>query len=452
MPLTPQQFYRATNPGKTLNIANLPDKNYYIDFSAVRGGEMITELKDRITWTEENEFTCNLFTGHIGCGKSTELLRLKKELEEENYHVIYFEADEDLDMGNVEVSDILLSIARRTSRELEGLSQKSEGGWKGLMQNAKKLLLTEMKMDAKGEIPGVGKFNLGVDFDNNVEVGLSTVIGSIKTQTRKNTDLRDRLKNYLEPKTDGLLDVLNQGLFEPINQALQKQTKSGLVVIIDNLDKLINVERSNGKLQSNYLFVDRGNDLSSLCCHLVYTMPLALRYSDDYPVIEQKFKTTPIVLPMIPVCDRTGQDNKQGMERLQQMVLARAFPDLDEAERLSKIPEIFDGYEPLEELCRVSGGHVRNLLILLESWIIKEKKFPLSLQGLKAVIVNQMIEKTPQITPDEWQLLRRVQQEKDLAGDQDYTKLIRTLSVYEYRDDRGAWYEVNPILVRTGKL
>jgi hypothetical protein len=196
MSLTPQQFYNATNPAKTLDISKAEDKSYYVDFSSVRGGELIAELKDKITWSED--FTCHLFTGHIGCGNSTELYRLKSELEAEKYHVIYFEATDDLDMNNVEVSDIFLAIARRTAQELETLMKQAESRWQGVMQKAKHLLFTEIKLDVKtGEIPGVGKFELGVDFDNNVNVGLSTILGEIKAQSRKNANLQDRLRNYL---------------------------------------------------------------------------------------------------------------------------------------------------------------------------------------------------------------------------------------------------------------
>ncbi len=119
MNLDIKKFYQATNPSKTLDITNPDDRKYYIDFSSVRGGQIIEELKNRIAWADENEFTCNLFTGHIGCGKSTELLRLKKELEDEGFHVVYFESDEDLDIGDVDISDILLAIARRVSQSLE---------------------------------------------------------------------------------------------------------------------------------------------------------------------------------------------------------------------------------------------------------------------------------------------------------------------------------------------
>ena len=119
MNLDIKKFYQATNPSKTLDITNPDDRKYYIDFSSVRGGQIIEELKNRIAWADENEFTCNLFTGHIGCGKSTELLRLKKELEDEGFHVVYFESDEDLDIGDVDIIDILLAIARRFSQSLE---------------------------------------------------------------------------------------------------------------------------------------------------------------------------------------------------------------------------------------------------------------------------------------------------------------------------------------------
>ncbi|MGB6298829.1 MAG: ATP-binding protein, partial [Rivularia sp. (in: cyanobacteria)] len=72
-----RKFFQATNPSKTLVIANAEDEKYYIDFSSVRGGKIIQELRYNITFFSPDSPTCVLFTGHIGCGKSTELLRLK---------------------------------------------------------------------------------------------------------------------------------------------------------------------------------------------------------------------------------------------------------------------------------------------------------------------------------------------------------------------------------------
>lgn len=56
------------------------------------------------------------------------------------------------------------------------------------------------------------------------------------------------------------------------------------------------------------------------------------------------------------------------------------------------------------------------------------------------------------ITDDEWELLRQVQQRKQVSGDDGYQVLVRNLFVYEYRDRDGSWFEVNPILAEAGRL
>jgi thymidylate kinase len=61
------------------------------------------------------------FTGHIGCGKSTELQRLKAELEEQGFRLVYFESSQVMDMADVDITDILLAIARQVSESLEAI-------------------------------------------------------------------------------------------------------------------------------------------------------------------------------------------------------------------------------------------------------------------------------------------------------------------------------------------
>ena len=445
MNLDIKQFYRATNPSKTLDINNPEDKKYYIDFSSVRGGEIIEELKNSITWADE--FTCNLFTGHVGCGKSTELLRLKKELEEEGFHVVYFESDEDLDMGNIDISDILLAIARRVSKSLEEEeSYQDSGGFQNLLKGAKKLLMTEMKISAKGTIPGVGDLGIEIDDEEDFKVSFSTAIGEITAGSKKNRDLQARLRAYLEPKTDGILTVLNQGLFIPTAQRLKELGKEGLVVIVDNLDRLQNIIKANGRFLSQYIFADRATDLTRLQCHLIYTIPLALRYSDDYGLIKERFKGLPNILPMVPVKLRDGNIHPEGIKLLQDMILARIPKSEREKEESEIIQQVFGSSETLDYLCIISGGHVRNLLIILNSWIRKAKKIPLSHNKLEEVIVEQRTEMIGTITKYEWELIRRVQEKKQLAGDNDYNKLIHNRFVFEYRDKEGSWYDINPVL------
>ncbi|MCI5132360.1 MAG: hypothetical protein D3904_12785, partial [Candidatus Electrothrix sp. EH2] len=53
-----------------------------------------------------------LFTGHRGCGKSTELLRIADYLHHpDRYYVIHLDCLEKLDINNLKYSDVLLALA-----------------------------------------------------------------------------------------------------------------------------------------------------------------------------------------------------------------------------------------------------------------------------------------------------------------------------------------------------
>mgnify|MGYP000724551841 CR=1 FL=1 len=92
------KIYNAFNPARPLEA----NDRFYVDCSEVRGDESIfRELGKKIIFSEES--TCQLYTGHRGVGKSTELLRLKDYLEKKGCFVVYFQADqEDIDSEDSE--------------------------------------------------------------------------------------------------------------------------------------------------------------------------------------------------------------------------------------------------------------------------------------------------------------------------------------------------------------
>ncbi len=158
-----------------------------------------------------------------------------------------------------------------------------------------------------------------------------------------------------------------------------------------------------------------------------------------------RFGREPQALPMVPVQLRAGGEYKEGMAQLQQMVLARAFPDIHPVQRVDLIPEIFDSPETLERLCRVSGGHARNLLMLVSHCLVRDDP-PLSRDCIEGVIRQRRNELTLGITEDEWDLLRQVAQQKSLRGEERYQILVHNMFVFEYRDSEGSWFDINPIL------
>ena len=471
MGLDLRKFYQATNPSQVLQADSPEDDKYYIDFSEVRGGRIIEELRDNITFFNPDSPTCELFTGHIGCGKSTELLRLKAALEKAEFHVVYFESSQDLEMGNVDIGDIMLAIARRVTESIESLEKISlpqPKGFQRIINGALKVLQTEIDLSAEAALPGVGKISASsagefsmkaglpgigeVKASNDEGVSLVLGIGKITAKAKNSLELRKKLKDYLEPQTGSILEIINTELIEPSVEKLKQYGKKGLVVIVDNLDRVENIIKAWGRPQPEYLFVDRGEQLRQLKCHLIYTMPLSLMFSNDYNRLTSRIVMEPKVLPMVPVRLRNGSECVLGMKNMRQMVLARAFPDLDPEQRLGLISEVFDTPETLERLCQISGGHVRELLQLLRSLIMKERKLPLSRAFLERVIQDKSNKMQLGVDDQEWELLRKVQKTQEVKGDQEYQILIGTRLVYEYHDSQGYWFQVNPILAESGNL
>lgn len=444
-----REFRRATNPNKTLNVKNAQDKAYYIDFASVRGGAIIRKLKEKITYWYPNEPTCSLFTGHIGCGKSTELLRLKTELEDSKFHVIYFESSEDLEIADVDIADVLLVIARRITQNLEENQIKLEAtGFRRLLQNVWQGLNAEVESFKVG-IPQVG--DLGFTNEKG-KFSLAFGMGKITARAKSDPKLRQQLNQYLAPQKMDLIRTINQELLEPGIAQLKEREKEGLVVIIDNLDRVENTLKPFGKSQQEYLFIDQGEYLKKLNCHLVYTMPQDLIFSNSFGRLGNRFGEDPHVLPLIPVKFKDGRKHEEGMELLRQMVLARAFPNLKPQQRLERITEIFDSADTLDRLCQASGGHVRDLLMLLNTLIMEESKFSLSESKLEVVIRSRRNKMTLAISDLEWKLLRQVKQRKKVSDDMGYQKLIRSHFVFEYLENDESWFDLNPILIGASEL
>ncbi|MFB2770066.1 P-loop NTPase fold protein [Pelatocladus sp. BLCC-F211] len=429
-----QRFYQACNPSKTLVMGDASDRQYYIDFSDVRGCKIVEELQRTIVRISPDDPTCQLFTGHIGCGKSTELQRLKTELEQTGFHVVYFESSQDLDMADIDVSDILLSIARQVSTSLEGINIKEKSGYfANLFREIGDFLQTPIELSAEAE--------------------LSLGIAKISAKTKDSPQLRNQLRQYLEPRTNSILQAINEELLDKAVQHLKQRGQKGLVVIVDNLDRVDMRPLASGRSLPEYLFIDRGEQLRRLKCHMVYTIPLALIFSNEYETLKNRLGggIAPKVLPMVLVRQRDGSDYEPGISLLRQLVLTRAFPEVSWNARLGLITELFDHPQTLDRLCRISGGHIRNLLGLLYSCLQRQDP-PFSQDCLEAVIKDYRDDLLLAIDEQVWELLLEVVNQQSVKGESDYQTLLRSMFVFEYRDSTGRWFGISPALAETEKI
>ena len=435
MTLDIKKLREAINPIKPLFKENVQqDEKYYIDFSPVRGAELVEELKKNIVQSPQP--TYQLFTGHIGCGKSTELRRLKAKLQKENYHVVYFDYLNELELEHVDLGDILLRIASQVSDSLKAVNITVQAtGFRQIIQNIANVLRINLK-SFEISVPGIDKVTV-----KNGEWSIPIGIAKITIEAKKDRSILDLLKKDLELQVNKILNKINQELILPAIEQLQNNGKQGLVVIVDNFEK---IETYWTISQQEHLFIDQYHILQGLECHMVYTMPLELMFSSSVGPLRNYWQ--PKILPMVPVKLDDGSDCKEGRALLRQMVLARAFPELKPNERLEKIAEMFDEPQTLDRLCYVSGGHPRNLLKLLLNCIFNQDKTPISSETLEKVIAEECSSQEKGVEENDWNLIYQVYKNKGVGGNEKYSILIRTLLVYEYQLKQKSWFDINPIL------
>ena len=445
-----QRFFEACTPDYSLDLANPKDSQYYIDFSTVRSDRVIQRLMRTIN--RSTQTTCQLFSGHIGSGKSTELFCLKAELQKEAFYVVYFDCKDNLDLSSVDVTDVLMAIAQRVSDQLEDDQIYLESqSFRKFLQDAVEFLNHPIDLLLRGaDIKVARDTESSPNQQGKYEFSLSASIASITTEARKDKNLHDRLRQYLAPRTQTLLNVINEELLKPATAILKQRGKRELVVIVDSLDRVSSQLNAAKQPQDEALFIHQGADLRRLSCHLVYTIPLVLLFTNDRTILIDRLGggTQPTRLPMVPVKSRDGAVHKEGLRLLRQMVLRRAFPDLTDEERLERLAEVFDCSETLDRLCLMSGGHVRKLMSLLYGCLQLEDP-PLSRGCLDEIIRNDRDSLVDSVAEYEWKLIIQAARQKAIQSDTQFKTLLPSMLFFEYQDEQGRWFGLNPILTET---
>lgn len=168
--------------------------------------------------------------------------------------MVYFAADEeDIDSEDAQYTDILLACTRRLLKDLKEIASPRpildwlESRWEDL----KDLALTPIEFKSMV-----------------VEVQLAQ-FAKLTANLRAVPELRQKIRQKIDPYTVTLIQVLNEFLADPKKNLLSKG-KTQLVVIVDNLDRMVLVKDGD---RTNYeeVFLDRSEQLQALDCQ-IYTV------------------------------------------------------------------------------------------------------------------------------------------------------------------------------------
>lgn len=317
----------------------------YVDISKGRRSSALPQLRVRLedaaAAVDALGFVKLALTGHRGCGKSTELLRLEHDLAS-SFTSLHLYADEQL-LGDYDYTYLFLwlvdQLVQHFEKQLElPLREKLVADvveWFGeVVTEHDETVRKEIGLTTEAEAGGkVNWFGL--------RLGLFAKLQSmIRGSHEKRVQIRQTLQRY----STELVDNVNLLLDDAHERLASGNQPPQLLIVVDNLDRLrFDV--------SEPLFFQNGDLLSQLRAHVIYTVPVAIALSPRN--IRGVFPFT-YTLPMVRVHNKQNRTERAGLDALVEMIAGRV-----------ELDALFTSAKVVRHLAKMSGGSVRDLMRLV---------------------------------------------------------------------------------------
>ena len=377
---------------------------------------------------EPAKFCTILFTGHRGCGKSTELRRIEKQVQSD-YYIVYLEADVELDINDAEYTDLYLLIIKKVADELYKLGAKFddkllrqfESWFKDITQeteeSVEKSISMQVETEAGFKIPFISKL-------------LTKLLAQIRGSQKQKQTIRKTLQKDIS-RLQADINLLLADAFKKLKEK-KPQYEKGFLIILDNLDR---IPPNVGK----HLFFDYAAQLQALQTTIIYTVPISAVYSDEN--LNKTFGS-PNIMPMVNIYEFNADQwdlyyKEDKLESLANLIKQRV-----------NIDAVFESRQQLLELVKASGGHVRQLMQMTANACLTAagRKHDKVMAEDVIYVVNQEQFNFERINLNEYYpVLAKVCLTKDINKDEVGQKLLFNLSVLEY-NGVNRWNYINPVL------
>lgn len=399
------------------------DEVLHEDLSAIRGGDRLGKIVRNIRRAGGTP-TLHFLSGHLGSGKTTELLRMKQRLETAERDqplttTLFLDADTMLDRNDVDLEDILVALWGLVYDQApEAAAKVLTPIWKDQIGKALKTIVTNL------EAPEA----------------LKKLLGDIRFP---GVEQKQKLRVALGSVTPALIEGLNKAL-EVIGQLPGNDEAGPIVVLIDNLEKLSQGQRAGVER----LYLERMGTLKSLEAHLVITVPLYLCYAAAGASLIGLYGGEIVVVPMIEVRRRVsdgGGDNPAGLAAMAHLLGKRVqFEALFEEKT-----------EAATRIARYSGGCIRHALRLVSGAVNEHDAPPVTAASVDraAGIVQADFERAlPEAYVPVLKQIASNNRFPDDCKEEVKRDLLLNLFVLEYQNGHpDPWYAVHPLVERCRK-
>ncbi len=365
-----------------------------------------------------------LFSGQLGDGKTTILRQLQGELEKQGQLVAFGEATNQMELGDLEYDDLILALVAVVDIALRERFQADLEGprFRQLWEELVRIAQLEVKLEGAAEV------KLGP---------LAKLTATVKDAPDLRLQVRQRLRQARNPT---FLDICNDYLRQAQELAREHGYRS-VVVLLDALDRMPETDVSGRENPDLRLFKGQATYLKDIDCRVIYTIRLETVHQADFQV---EYGHPPFIVPMIPIRHQRGTTHEEGLSRLRQIIEKRL-------QRIGTCVEAaFDEVSSVDGLCRSSGGHLRDLMALMQSVcseaLAAHPDLPFRADDVALAIRNFGADRRWQARGHQ-EALTRVAESHSLEGieREECRYLLHNRLVYEYFDGN-YWYDVCPLI------
>jgi len=409
------RFIQAVQDTRPLDVSKPEDKQRYVENLQQRN--VLGRLKSEITHREGDGVY--LFTGQIGSGKSTELLRLKAQLEGPQCKVFYCDLGDWLNLSApVDLAAMLLGLI---------------GSW----------------IDTVGTLHGKRTpIERLTDFLNRTNISLNGMtlggdIGAAKAQLQLalKTDeaFRKQLEDTLKNNVASFVRQAHHFVAELVADICAQHEKC--VLIADSLEKIrgYGVEAEKVYESVERMFVSEGAALRLPGVHVVYSVsPFLLSQNPQLP--SELGQGTVMNMPSVHVFKKKSTElDADGVKQMTAMIGLRY------ANWAQFIPQTL-----LEQLIRDCGGDLRDYLRAIKVVLLEKEAEPDACEEALLSVVRSQISPPKTVPAGDIAWMARLERSHDPELDEKisnrvFQRYLATKHVLAYLNG-DAWYSVHPLL------
>ncbi len=419
------------------------DPFYEPIYQRPEGEDPVAMLKRRISYSDVESL--HLFSGFRGTGKTTELLRLGAELEQQGYLVLYASALEYLSGSEeVDIVTMLMAVAGAFGEQIEkktGTAVSKEGFWRRIGNYLSKTTLEVSELSPKLEIASPAKSILG-----ELKAGLD-----LKVALKTAPSFRQKLHDFMANRLGELKREVNAFTEEGVKAVRDTRGQPGLQVVF-LFDQFEQIRGSRTNEQAVIRSVERlfANYMEALrlpLVHVIYTVPPWLQF-----VLPGAFSIE--ILPCVRLWENDRQRSRYpaGWRSFREAILKR-FTKEGFRRLFGTDTEIGQGMA--DKLIAQSGGHFRDLLrlfreatVLVGSW---RPTLPMTPEVLQRAIANVRNEFLP-ISAADARWLAEIGKLRNTAlpdsSPENVGRLSRFLDTHLvlYLTNGEGWYDIHPLI------